>query len=139
MLNFDEEKLLREVSYQTSRSGGKGGQHVNKVSTKVALNFSIDDSDVLSDLQKQLVKEKLVARINALGVLKVVSEEERTQFRNKKKADEKFIKLIKSCFKIKKKRVPTTPDNKIKEERLKEKRKISEKKVLRYKNITPLS
>lgn len=85
MLNFDEEKLLREVSYQTSRSGGKGGQHVNKVSTKVALNFSIDDSDVLSDLQKQLVKEKLVARINALGVLKVVSEEERTQFRNKKR------------------------------------------------------
>lgn len=139
MLNFDEEKLLKEVSYQTSRSGGKGGQHVNKVSTKVALNFSIDDSDVLSDLQKQLVKEKLVARINALGVLKVVSEEERTQFKNKKKANEKFLKLIKGCFKIKKKRVPTTIDNKIKEERLKEKRKISEKKVLRYKNITPLS
>ena len=77
-MNFSKAALAKEVSYKTSRSGGKGGQNVNKVSTKVELLFPVDDSDLFTDDEKALIKEKLQSRFNKDGYVQVICEEERS-------------------------------------------------------------
>ena len=67
-MNFSKPALAKEVSYKTSRSGGKGGQNVNKVSTKVELLFSVDDSVLFTDDEKSLINEKLQSRFNKDGM-----------------------------------------------------------------------
>lgn len=133
MLTINENKILQEVRYQVSRSGGKGGQNVNKVSTKVELCFDVLHSEFLSNEQKNILLEKSASKINADGILKLVCQEERTQLLNKKKVTDKFINLLRRSFIKKKKRIATRIPEIIKEERLNEKRKISEKKLLRHK------
>lgn len=128
-------KVLKEVTYQTSRSGGKGGQNVNKVSTKVELCFDVSSSLVLSAEEKDLIFEKLSNKINADGILKLVSQEERTQLLNKKKVNEKFALLLEKCFTKKKKRIPVKLPEAINEERLKEKKIVTDKKKSRQKTV----
>ena len=82
--------LSPEIIFQTSRSGGKGGQNVNKVETAVTGFFKIDTSAIFSDEQKQLLKEKLSNRINAEGELFVKSQVHRTQLANKEEVIEKI-------------------------------------------------
>lgn len=130
---LDKEQLLAEVTYKTSRSGGAGGQHVNKVSSKVELAFDVQNSAVLTDEQKALVIEKLAARINADGLLKVVEEGDRSQLVNKENVQKKFINLIKEALKKPKKRKPTKPSAEAKAERLAGKKKRSEIKESRRK------
>ena len=84
----------KEVTYRTSRSGGAGGQHVNKVSTKVELLFDIDASAVLSDRKKTIVLEKLTNRITNDGVLSLKCDETRSQTVNKEIVFDRFIHLI---------------------------------------------
>lgn len=131
IMNTRSQKILKEVTYQSSRSGGKGGQNVNKVSTKVELCFDVASSLILNAEEKQLIFEKLQTRINSDGMLKLVSQEERTQLLNKKKVNEKFILLLEKCLAKRKKRIPITLPETIKEERLMEKKKITAKKKLR--------
>ena len=130
-MNTRSQKILKEVTYQSSRSGGKGGQNVNKVSTKVELCFDVASSLILNAEEKQLIFEKLQTRINSDGMLKLVSQEERTQLLNKKKVNEKFILFLEKCLAKRKKRIPITLPETIKEERLMEKKKITAKKKLR--------
>ena len=132
---FEIDQLLRELSFQASRSGGKGGQNVNKVSSKVELSFDILNSQVLTEEQKNILLIKLASKINAEGILKLVSQEDRAQLINKKKVVEKFVALINKSFTKRKKRIPTKLPESIKESRLIEKRKVGEKKVLRQKNL----
>lgn len=122
---FDETALLAETSYKAVRSGGKGGQNVNKVSTKVELSFAVADSAVLNEEQKALVFEKLAARINIDGVLKVTEEGDRSQLANKEAAYKKLVTLIKGALKKPKKRKPTKPSAAAKAERLEGKKKRS--------------
>jgi len=117
-----------EFVFQASRSGGKGGQNVNKVSTKIELNFDIPNSALLDDNEKIILLEKLNNRIDKNGVLKIVSQTERSQLLNKKKAVEKFYTLIEKAFKIEKPRHKTKPTKSSKEERLKSKKITSQKK-----------
>lgn len=124
-----------ELSFKTSRSGGSGGQHVNKTSTKVELNFDVDQSALLSDKQKRRIHKKLANRINNEGILRVVVEEERSQRKNKKIAVERFYELITNALKKKKKRIPTKVPDAVKEKRLEEKKKQSGKKQMRKKDI----
>lgn len=102
-----QEGLKKEISFRTSRSSGAGGQHVNKVSTRVELLFDVEGSSVLSEEEKVIIKDKLTARISKDGILTVACEETRSQSRNKEIAFEKFIGLIEDALKPLKKRVPT--------------------------------
>lgn len=130
---LNNQQLLAEVNYKTSRSGGAGGQHVNKVSSKVELAFDIANSLALTDEQKALITEKLAARINADGLLKITEEGDRSQLVNKENVQKKFINLLKEALKKPKKRKPTKPSAEAKAERLAGKKKRSEVKENRRK------
>ena len=86
--------ISREIRFQTSRSGGKGGQNVNKVETSVEGYFDVDGSQILNADQKALIKEKLANRINAEGLLQVRSQTHRTQLANKEEVVEKMTRFI---------------------------------------------
>lgn len=131
MQSFNTEALLKEIEFRFTRSGGKGGQNVNKVATKAELYFDINKSTSLNDEQKQLLHIKLVSRISAAGILKVTSEEDRTQLGNKEKAAKKFLHLIKKAFAVKKKRIETKIPKAVKEKRLQNKKLKSVIKKLR--------
>jgi ribosome-associated protein len=99
--------IIKEVKIKASLSGGKGGQNVNKVSTKAELYWTPSASAVLSESQRAKVVSKLGGKLSNEGELRLVSDEERSQLRNKEKVSEKFFELLASCFKEKKKRRPT--------------------------------
>lgn len=120
--------FTNEVYYKTSRSGGAGGQHVNKVSTKVELLFNVNESNILSDQQKKLINDRLKNRIDQNGVLHLTCSTTRSQSKNKLLVYEQFIKLIKAALKKQKKRKPTKPSKKAVEKRLEEKKKLAKKK-----------
>ncbi|MCC6691044.1 MAG: aminoacyl-tRNA hydrolase [Bacteroidia bacterium] len=125
--------LYTELEFKTSRSSGKGGQNVNKVSTKVELNFDVVNSALLNITQKQTILKELCNKINKHGVLQIVVQSSRSQLQNKELAVEKFYTLLTKCFEVKKKRLTTAQKKSIKETRLQSKRKHSEKKALRKK------
>ncbi len=120
-----------ELHFSASRSSGPGGQHVNKVSTKMELRFHVALSVLLSEEEKMLIMEKLASRINIAGELVLVSQTERSQLQNKEKVTEKFYTLIARALTPRKKRRPTRPSMASKEERLDLKRQQSEKKERR--------
>jgi len=134
-LNGNLQNIISEISFKASRSGGKGGQNVNKVETKVELNFEINKSLYLTDNQKQILLEKLKNRIDKNGILKIVSQTERSQYLNKQKATDKLLKIISESLKKKKKRIATRPSELSKENRLQIKKIISNKKMNRSKPV----
>lgn len=128
---FNPPSLNTELQFKMSRSGGAGGQNVNKVSTKVELDFDVVNSALLSEEQKTIILTKLENRITKDGMLQLVVQTERSQLANKEIAIEKFYQLIKNCFVVKKKRRPTKPSKGSKERRLQSKKKASEQKKQR--------
>jgi len=122
------DEILRSVTFKTSRSGGKGGQNVNKVSSKVELIFDINANESLSDNEKTLLKEKLSNRLDSEGLLHIVSQEDRSQLLNKEKTIAKLIDLLKRSLIVQKKRKPTKIPKGVIEKRLKNKASTAEKK-----------
>ena len=114
--------LTGECIFKAVRSSGKGGQNVNKVSTKVELYFNIRNSNLLSAEQKILLEEKLKNLTNEESEIRIVSDEERSQKRNKDKTIEKLHLLIKKALTPVKKRKPTKIPKSVKEKRLKDKK-----------------
>ncbi|MEE2907724.1 MAG: alternative ribosome rescue aminoacyl-tRNA hydrolase ArfB [Planctomycetota bacterium] len=96
-----------ELHVEFSRSTGPGGQHVNKVETRVTLCFNIEVSTVLSQEQKDRLRERLASRINKAGVLRVSCEEARSQVANRELVRERFADLVRGALVTPKKRVPT--------------------------------
>lgn len=123
--------LEPEIHVKTSRSGGKGGQHVNKVSTKVELGFDIEASQLLSVEQKALLLEKLGGKLTKEGKLLVVSQSERSQPGNKRVALQKMYMLLENALKVQKQRKPTKVSKTVKEKRLQAKKQHANLKALR--------
>ncbi len=130
-MQIRKEDIIKELVFRTSRSGGKGGQHVNKVSSKVELNFNVPKSVFLSDAQKNLILEKLSGRLSSEGVLQIVTEEERSQFRNKERSIEKLLLILESAMYRPVLRKPSRPKGSAIEARLRAKRLNAIKKISR--------
>jgi ribosome-associated protein len=136
-LHMNKDNLERdfsaEIVFRTSRSSGKGGQNVNKVSTRVELLFFIDSSAELTEEEKALVRANLRSRIRRDGSIHLVCQEGRSQEANRKRVVARFRKLMESALKKRKKRIPTLPGPEAEENRRKGKIKQSYKKGLRRK------
>ncbi|BAU53173.1 alternative ribosome rescue aminoacyl-tRNA hydrolase ArfB [Mucilaginibacter gotjawali] len=134
-MNFTKADLQKEITYKTSRSGGKGGQNVNKVSSKVELLFSVDNSLLFSDEEKQLINLKLQSRFNKDGLIQVICDEERSQYLNKEKAVERLVLLLTRALHQPKIRKATKVSKAAKMARLDKKRLNAVKKENRRKRL----
>ncbi len=121
----------KEFIFTASRSGGPGGQNVNKVSSKIELRFNILESLILTAVEKEIIIDKLATRINNEVELVIVSQSERSQLANKEKAIEKFYNLVSKALKPVKKRKPTKPTKASQVKRLDSKKVNSERKQRR--------
>ncbi len=127
----EKKQLLNECKFVASRSGGPGGQNVNKVSTKVELRFDLASTSIFSEAKKRILKFKLANRINTDNEMFLVSSVERSQWRNKEKVIEKFFNLIEEALTPVKKRIKTAPTKTSKLKRLEGKKQLSQKKEMR--------
>jgi len=129
----DVANLIKELNFKAVKSGGAGGQHVNKVSSKIELTFAIDSSNELSEKQKELLLKNLSSRLSKDNVLILFCDENRSQHKNKELAIERFLKIIHKGLIVPKKRKPTKISRSVIRKRLEKKKKLSQKKILRKK------
>ena len=123
--------LAAELVFTTSRSGGPGGQNVNKVNSKVTLQFDIANSVALTPEEKSTIFQKLSSKINRDGILLLTAQENRSQLENKETVIVKFNRLMAKAFERKKARKATKPSKSSVQERIKKKKVVSEKKKWR--------
>lgn len=117
-----------ELQYRASRAGGAGGQHVNTSSTRIELLWDLDRSTAVDESQRERIRHKLQNRLDAEGMVRVVSSARRSQLQNREAADLRLAELVHSALTIPKRRKPTKPTRAAREKRLADKRRVSERK-----------
>ena len=130
---MDWDLLAKEFTYKTSRSGGSGGQHVNKVETKVTAQFNIRKSEFLTEDQKALLISKLSKRLTEDSELSMYCQATRSQLKNKERVTQNLIRFIKHHLKKQKKRIPTKMSKDAKQKILANKKRRSKVKQMRKK------
>lgn len=125
--------ILKELQFKAVRSSGAGGQHVNKVSTKIELIFDLEASESLSEIEKERISSKLSTRLTKENILLLQCDESRSQHKNKAMAIKRFLETIENALKVPKKRKKTKPTRSAIEKRLKAKKKSAQKKANRTK------
>lgn len=133
IITMNNETIYKELQFKAVRSSGAGGQHVNKVSSKVELSFDIPNSISISDEEKELLLKTLSSRLTKNGVLQISSGESRSQHSNKEKVVKRFFEIITAGLVRPKKRKTTKISKAQKAKRLDNKQKHSTKKTLRKK------
>lgn len=128
---IDAELLASELMFTASRSSGPGGQNVNKVNSKVTLQFDVRNSAILTEEEKDTILRKLSTRITREGVLMISAQDARSQIQNKEFAIEKFTKILSKAFERKKARKATKPSKGAVQKRINKKKKQGEKKKWR--------
>lgn len=124
---------LSELDFSFTRSGGPGGQHVNRNETKVELRWDITNSATLNDHQRRLIQERLPQYITKDGILRLVSNETRSQHRNRQAVMQRLQNLVTEALRPRRKRRPTRPSAGVRARRIEQKRRRSEKKKRRRK------
>ena len=125
--------LIKELNFKAIRSSGAGGQHVNKVSSKIELTFDVINSQHLSLNQKETLQNKLSNRINKEGILTLFCDESRSQHKNKELAIKRFLEMISDGLKRQKIRRATKPSRSSILKKAENKKKVSQKKKMRKK------
>jgi ribosome-associated protein len=128
---MDIEKIIKELNFKAIRSGGAGGQHVNKVSSKVVLFWDVSKSENLTDEEKELIIKNLHSKLTKDGVLILSCDESRSQHKNKEIVIARLIGLLSSGLKIPKARKATKPSRSSNQKRLETKKKLGLKKKTR--------
>ncbi len=131
---LDSSAILKECIYKTTKSSGAGGQHVNKVETKVILIFNIKNSKVLNTKQKEILLSRLKNKIDKTGSIKISSQKYRSQLKNKKAAGNKLLNLLEKALKVNKTRIPVKVSKEMIERRLRDKKIKSDLKKFRQKH-----
>lgn len=111
-----------DVRFSAARSAGPGGQHVNKVNSRVILAFDVRHSSVLSPYQKRKLAEKVGQRMNREGILRLQAQRHRTQSANRADLLEKFVKILQETLRPETSRIPTRVPHRVREKRLEEKK-----------------
>ena len=122
-----------ELRFRTSRSGGPGGQHVNKVETRVELLFDLAGTPSLTEEQRARAMATLRTRLDEEGELRITVERHRSQYRNREEAIERFVTLLQQALRPRKTRRPTAVPRAVREARLQQKKHRTETKRLREK------
>lgn len=130
---MDQVLIIQELQFKAVRSSGAGGQHVNKVSTKIELSFHVPSSNALSDSEKERLLSKLENRLTKENVLLMQCDESRSQHKNKVLVIKRFLETLNNALRVPKKRKKTKPSKAAIEKRLKAKKKSSQKKANRSK------
>ncbi len=130
---MNKESLIKELSFKAIRSSGAGGQHVNKVSSKIELTFDLENSKEFSDEEKERLLKNLAIKLTKIHVLVLQCDESRSQHRNKEIVIDRFLDIITKALIVPKRRKKTKPSKGAIQKRLTSKKKHSEKKDSRKK------
>lgn len=130
---MNSSEIVKELKFKAVRSSGSGGQHVNKVSSKVELTFDLLNSKYLSIEEKELLQKNISNKLTKDGLLILFCDESRSQHRNKEIVIQRFLELIKQNLRKEKVRKPTKPNKASIKKRAENKRKQALKKSLRKK------
>lgn len=130
---MDSEKIISELSFKAVRSSGAGGQNVNKVSSKVVLNFDLNASQALSEEEKALLLTNIAPRLTTENILILNCDEDRSQLKNKDIVVKRFLEIIKKGLHVPKVRKATKIPKSAIKKRIKDKKNISEIKQSRRK------